>query len=82
MTAHNTPIVGIVRRVVRDEGHEPYVVTTSKSVQDGSITFSLAPEVWSEDRDPEPSAEVVMSKLEKRRNGWRALSARFRNPTD
>ncbi len=82
VTEKNTPIAGIVRRVVRDEGREPYVVTTAESFQEGSITFSLNPQVWSEDRDPEPSSEVIMTKLEKRRNGWRALSARFRTPQD
>ena len=82
MTDKNTPRIGIVRRVVRKEGCEPYVVTTVESFQEGSITFSLTDKVWQENREPTPGSEVLLTDLEMRRNGWRALSARFRNPTD
>lgn len=71
----------IVQGVVRDGKHGSYAVATSNQI-DGSVTFSLDPDVWREHSEPQEGFEVVLGDVRKKRAGWRALFARFVRPTD
>lgn len=70
----------VVEKVVLKGRHGPYAVARDKRL--GSVTFSLTDEVWKEKRLPEPGSEVVLEDFEKKRLGWRAMSARFLRPAD
>lgn len=48
----------------------------------GSVTFSLEPDVWQESDMPVPGIYVVLMKVRKWKRGWRALKARFMQPSD
>ncbi|OHA91333.1 MAG: hypothetical protein A2758_02645 [Candidatus Zambryskibacteria bacterium RIFCSPHIGHO2_01_FULL_49_18] len=69
-----------VEKVVRNGRHGPYAVVQDREL--GSITFSLVSEIWQEKRFPEPGSEVVLEDFQKKRAGWRAMSARFFRPGD
>lgn len=70
----------VVEKVVRDGQHGPYAVARDHRL--GSVTFSLTSEVWIERRYPEPGSEVILEDFQKKRAGWRAMSARFLRPED
>ena len=70
----------VVQKVVRNGQHGSYAVARDEKL--GSVTFSLNAEVWKERRHPEEGSEVVLEDFEKKRAGWRAMSARFFRPED
>lgn len=70
----------IVEKVIPDGKHGPYAVVYSKEL--GSVTFSLGNDVWDGEECPEPGTYVMLSKLRKKRAGWRAQHARFEEPGD
>lgn len=70
----------VVQKVLKCGQHGPYAVTRDPKL--GSVTFSLTPEVWHENRFPESGSEVVLEDFQKKRAGWRAMSARFFRPGD
>lgn len=81
----NTTYVAVVESIIRNGSHGPYAVAKPvgkiKGV-DGSITFGLKPTVWHGEDEPEPGSHVVLSRLEYKRAGWRAKSARYLQPSD
>ncbi len=68
-------IRAVVERVIREGKHGPFVVATSDAIT-GSVTFSLEPTVWQDDEWPEEGAVVYLTKLRKKRAGWRAKQGR------
>jgi hypothetical protein len=70
----------VVQKVVRNGQHGPYAVANDDLL--GSVTFSLTSDVWQEKRFPEAGSEVVLEDFQKKRAGWRAMSARFLRPKD
>lgn len=74
-------IKAIVQKVIPEGPHGPYVVTATDG-EYGSITFSLEPTVWTENEWPEEGMVVVLTKLRKKRNGWRAKQGRFLKLSD
>lgn len=69
-----------VQKVVCSGKHGPYAVADDSLL--GSVTFSLSAEVWKDKRFPEMGSEVVLADFQKKRAGWRAMSARFFRPED
>ena len=59
----------------------PYVVTRCERFDD-SVTFSLDKDTWSESESPKPGTIVLLSKIVKKRAGWRANSVRLLEPAD
>jgi hypothetical protein len=72
---------GVVQSVINDGKHGSYAVAKSDLIE-GSITFSLEPEVWTEEAMPREGFEVILGDVRRKRAGWRAYSARFVRPTD
>lgn len=70
----------IVDKIVLDGNHGPYAVGNSDDL--GFVTFSLGRKVWKEKIRPEPGTYVVLSKVTKKRAGWRAEHGRFFQPSD
>lgn len=70
----------IVEKVIPDGLHGPYAVTNLEGL--GCVTFSLDSKVWQESDWPEPGTFVVLSKIRKKRAGWRAQCGRFLKPSD
>ncbi len=64
-----------VQKVIPKGKHGPFAIATSESLK-GSITFSLEPTVWLEKDWPEEGAIVLLTKLRKKRAGWRAKQGR------
>ncbi|MFZ2048981.1 MAG: hypothetical protein WAV25_01625 [Minisyncoccia bacterium] len=75
-----TTLKAVVQKVV-DGKHGCYAVATSSKIE-GSITFSLDPDVWQEKAKPQEGYEVVLGDIRKKSAGWRAHSARFLRPED
>ncbi len=73
-------IKAIVQKVTKGK-HGAYAVAKSKDIE-GSITFSLDKNIWQEPDLPESGTVVVLSKLTKKRAGWRANRGRFLKPSD
>lgn len=73
-------IEAVVQKLM-DGRHGPYAVATADGF-DGSITFALTEDVWTEDNRPEPGVYVLLSDLQKKRGGWRAKKGRFLTPAD
>lgn len=73
-------VKAVVKRVVNGK-HGFYVIAYSEEIS-GSITFSLKSSCWLEDGTPESKSIVVLSKLVKKQNGWRAREARYFQPSD
>lgn len=73
-------VVGVVRHVAQGK-HGPYAVAHNDSLK-GSITFALSKPCWNETSEPKSGELVVLSNLRRKRAGWRALKARFYQPTD
>ena len=70
---------GMVEKVVGGR-HGPYVVVRVEDL--GSVTFSLDEKSWPEEDAPEPGTEVMLTKVIKKRAGWRALHSRYVTPAD
>ncbi|MAG29100.1 hypothetical protein CL632_03085 [bacterium] len=71
---------GIVQKVITNGHHGPYVVARCEELNE-LITFSLKECVWKENDWPEEGMYVVLSKLRKKRSGWRAMQALFERPS-
>ncbi len=71
----------VVQQVIQNGKHGPYAVATCDGFNQ-PITFSLDSKVWQEDESPEPGMFVMLSKLRKKRAGWRAQIGRFVKPSD
>ena len=70
----------VVDKIIPDGVHGPYAVARCKEL--GVVTLSLDPKIWQEDDWPEPGSCVVLSKIRKKRLGWRAEVGRFVTPSD
>lgn len=70
----------VVQNVVPRGRHGPYAVAKSDEV--GLITFSLDSPVWEEEDWPDPGSYVVLTRVRKKRAGWRAQRGRFLDPSD
>lgn len=70
----------VVQAIVEDGRHGPYAVATSEDIE-GTITFSLSPDVWKEVEWPKPGFDVLLINVVSKRAGWRALEARFIRPS-
>ena len=68
-------VIAVIQKVCLNGRHGPYVIATAEGLS-GSITFSLESSVWKEDERPELGEFVVLSKLRKKRAGWKAMSGR------
>ncbi len=55
--------------------HGRYAICATDNPIQGSVTFALTPDVWSESDDPEPSDIVYLSKLKDTTGGKRAMCA-------
>lgn len=73
-------VQAIVQKVCPDGRHGPYAIATAERL--GSITFSLEGSVWNEEGVPEPGEIVFLSKLRKKRAGWKAMHGRRYRPSD
>jgi hypothetical protein len=71
---------GVIQKVVSKGLHGPYVVTKVEGL--GSVTFALEKDVWDETDSPTPGEIVLLSKLREKRDGWRAMKARYVKPSD
>lgn len=73
-------VIATVQSVVRDRS--PYAIAIASGVS-GTVTFSLGSDqkVWQEEAWPEHGMQVVLGDLRKKQ-GWRALKARFLRPED
>ncbi len=71
---------GVIQKVDPKGRHGPYVIASVEGL--GSVTFSLERSVWGEDDKPEPGEIVSLSKLRKKRAGWRAMQARYTTPSE
>lgn len=74
-------IIVLVEKVVSGGNHGPFAVAKGGSKL-GSITFSLNESVWEEEDWPEAGTYVLVSRLRKKRSGWRAMKARYLRPED
>jgi hypothetical protein len=70
-------VKAIVQKIIKNGKHGPFVVATSEIISDGSITFSLERTVWKEEDWPVEGSVVYLSKVRKKRAGWRAKVGRF-----
>lgn len=76
-------VVAIVASVDTKGKHGPYAMCFDESgVIQSPITFSLLSPTWREDDQPEGGTKVVLSKLRRKKAGWRALEARYLGPQD
>lgn len=73
-------VQAIVQKVYLNGKHGSYSIATSEGL--GSVTFSLESDVWNEEDVPEPGEIVMLSKLRKKREGWRAMCGRRYRPSD
>ena len=80
MASRKVDYQAVVEKIISDGNHGPYAVARCQEL--GCITFSLDPKVWQEDDLPEPGICVVLSKIRKKRAGWRAQIGRFLMPSD
>ena len=70
----------IVEKIVSAGRHGPYIVAHSTEL--GSVTLSLESPNWQETDWPEPGTYIILSKVRKKRAGWRAKLGRFMKPSD
>jgi len=70
----------VVQKIIPNGRHGPYAVARSEELT--SVTFSLKPPVWEEEEWPQPGICVLLSKVRKKRAGWRAEYGRFLKPSD
>lgn len=71
----------VVQKVIVNGKHGPYAVAECEETG-RIITFSLDKESWKEDEWPGRGMFVMLSKLRKKRAGWRAHVGRFVTPSD
>lgn len=71
----------VIQKVVKEGHHGPFVVASCEALE-GSVTFSLEPNVWLEEEWPEEGMVVFLTKLREKRAGWRAMEGRFWRPSD
>ena len=76
----NKSYTAVVQKTIVDGKHGPYAVVELEKI--GSVTFSLQAPVWNDDRWPEEGDVVVLTRVRKKRAGWRAESGRFYEPSD
>lgn len=72
--------VGIVEKIVLNGKHGAYAVARCEEL--GSVTFSLDKPVWRERSKPEEGVYVMLSDVQQKRAGWRAMRGRFVRPSD
>ena len=72
--------IAIVEKVILNGRHGPYAVARCEGLD--IVTFSLQLPVWSDVDFPEPGMCILLSKVRKKRAGWRAFAARFIEPSD
>lgn len=77
---NNHEYQAVVQKIIPGGKHGPYAVASSDQL--GSVTFSLDSNVWQEDDWPDPGTCVVLSRIRKKRAGWRAQNGRFFQPFD
>ena len=75
-------VEAVVQKIVPDGKHGPYFVATSDRIRSGSVTCSLSPSVWKEDKWPEEGSVVIIGDITMKREGWRAGSGRFKRLAD
>lgn len=68
-------VIATVTSIIPKGRYGPYAVTRSDS-REGSITVSLKENCWEGDL-PVKGDSVILSKLRKRKGGWRALKGRL-----
>lgn len=73
--------VAVVTNVVSEGRYGPFAVAKSKDIK-GSITFSLRRPVWRVKTWPKPDTHVILSALDRKSAGWRAMRARPMKPSD
>lgn len=78
--AEQGAIQAIVQKVCPDGIHGPYAVARAEHL--GLVTFALSQPVWTEDSHPEEGEYVILTKLRKKRAGWKAMHARRIQPSD
>lgn len=66
----------IVNKIIPDGRHGPYAVAYSEEAGE-SLTFFLGPTVWQDAEWPEPGTVVMLSKITRKRAGWRAGCGRL-----
>lgn len=74
-------VKAVVQKVIAQGPHGPYTVATTETLE-GSVTFSLEPTVWQEEDWPEAGNVVLLSKIRRKRAGWRAKAGRYYLPSD
>ena len=72
MPQRGNAIEGVVTSIIPNGRHGPYAVAI---YQGKSITFSLKPPVWNEQKYPHPGNRILLSLLKKTNSGWRAEKA-------
>ena len=71
---------GVVQKVFPHGSHGPYAKARVENL--GTVTFSLTSPVWEEETFPEEGVWVIMTRLRRKRAGWRAEECRFLRPED
>ena len=84
LDARDGPIEATVTNVINGTKGD-YAVALSDQLNEGSITFTITPEVWQESRLPTKGDLVLLSQLSAKRRGksqrsWRSYEARFVQP--
>jgi len=77
----NASYKAVVEKIIEHGKHGPYAVARCEEL-DSVITFALDRKVWQEDDSPDPGTLVILSRVRKKRAGWRALNGRYVNPSD
>jgi hypothetical protein len=77
----DTMYLAIVERIYPNGPHGPYAVLSSDSIP-RSVTLGLKPPAWQESDFPEPGTYVVLSRVIKKRAGYRAQHGRYMRPSD
>jgi hypothetical protein len=76
----NETYEAVVIQIVPNGTHGPYAVAKHPKLV--GITFSLRHPVWEEEIFPDEGSIVMLSKITRKRAGWRANSGRFFQPSD
>lgn len=69
----------LVGKIVEGK-HGKYAVAHQEDL--GTVTFALSSDVWNEGEVPARGTFVMLSDLQKKKAGWRAMKARFYKPSD
>lgn len=76
----NENLKAVVRKVFLDGKNGPYAVAAADGI--ASITFSLQRKIWRSKDFPEVGDMVHLSNFRDAPKGWRAMTARFWQPSD